>query len=189
MGISKTYITITPADVWTYTSRTLTAPNPAPSDIWAYNSRTLTSPNPAPSDIWAHEQRILRDEFVASDDVILNNAAYQQTDSTTYVKLKETQINVAGTYKLTFELAVSSNVYMEVAYGRIYKNGYPFGTEHTNGNTTFVTMEDTLTVPANSLIQIYAKQPTYTTAVAQVKNFKVCGRMKSLADYVGEAIS
>jgi hypothetical protein len=49
----------TAADVWGYSSRTLTSFGTLVSDIWSHSSRTLTSFGTLVADIWSHSSRTL----------------------------------------------------------------------------------------------------------------------------------
>lgn len=50
---------LTPADIWGYSNRTLTSYGSLVSDIWGYSSRSLTSFGSLVSDIWGHSSRTM----------------------------------------------------------------------------------------------------------------------------------
>ena len=56
------------------------------------------------------------------------------------------------------------------AWGRIYKNGVAFGTEHSDGSGNYVTKTQDLTFATGDTIQLYIKVQTPEDVF--VKNFK-----------------
>lgn len=97
--------------------------------------------------------------------------AEAQTNSTTYVKLKEIYVAKGGSYRVKFDLrrGVSGT-----AYGRVYRNGSPVGTEQTAGGTYETKSEDLGGWSAGDLCQVYAKHSTgaYNTYVANFRLYE-----------------
>jgi len=92
-----------------------------------------------------------------SDTVKNSNNTAQFTNSTTYVKLKETKINerIEGC-RVWFTISTPNATYW--AYGRIYKNGSPIGTERsTNSVSGQEFSEDfaSIDLQPDDLLQIY----------------------------------
>ena len=82
------------------------------------------------------------------------NSAHNVTSLTAYTKELEVRVNRAGTYRVRFGLY---NDFLGTCYGRVYKNGAPYGTarSHWTDGTTGWFSED-LTFAQGDLIQIFA---------------------------------
>ncbi|HQP29943.1 MAG TPA: hypothetical protein PLB81_01335 [Deltaproteobacteria bacterium] len=101
--------------------------------------------------------------YSAGDYVIAASYQGRSTSSTSYVKLKEIQLDRAGTLRIYFELlGVQSTA-------RIYRNGSAVGTERS-GPGAFT--EDISGWSAGDLVQLYAKtsNSSYPTTVS---NFRI----------------
>lgn len=105
------------------------------------------------------------------DYIILNNSDVRTATSATYVKIKETKIGAAGTYRIKFSLYTGGGGF-EVK-GQIYKNGSAFGTERATASASPVVYSEDLTFAVGDLIQIYVKYSS-NAETAYVADFKVC---------------
>ncbi len=78
--------TLTAADVWSYTTRTLTSFGTLVSDIWNHSTRTLTSFGTLVSDIWNHSTRTLTSFGTLVSDVA--SAVWSYTVEGTFTALQ-----------------------------------------------------------------------------------------------------
>jgi len=88
---------------------------------------------------------------------------------TTYIMFKKVTVNVGGPMLVSFALYGVGNGYY--TFGRIYKNGVPYGTERNNTNTGYVTYDEVLTFAAGDTIEVWGYTPINQTI--KVKDFKV----------------
>lgn len=96
-----------------------------------------------------------RDTLVG-DIGLHSNITEQVSNSTSYVKVKETVISRAGNLRIKFNLRNSSS---GTAYGRIYVNGIAKGTERSTTSTSEVTFTEDITgLNHNDLVQVYVRQ-------------------------------
>jgi hypothetical protein len=95
-----------------------------------------------------------------------------QTNSATYVKVKETLIPCYGYSRVKFDMACTYDDSGNVATARIYRNGVALGTERVQtDDTNFVTYsEDFSGFKPGDLLQIYMKAVKST---ALLKNFRL----------------
>lgn len=93
---------------------------------------------------------------IASDTLKNSNNAEKSTVSAFYYKLKETKLIAAmGKIRIYFEIHATLG---STAYGKIYKNGSPLGTERSTVSTAWIDFsEDEGPFAADDLIQIYVK--------------------------------
>jgi len=84
-----------------------------------------------------------------------NCATEQFNTYVSYTKIKELKITGSGLVRVKFDLKISNVA--DIAYGKIYINGNPVGTERTNGTTTYVTFSEDFNVSDGDLIQVYGK--------------------------------
>jgi hypothetical protein len=110
---------------------------------------------------------------VASDDVELAAPAASATQSDSYVKVKEIRINYAGIHRIKFTLQLTGGAY--IAYGKIYKNGQPWGTERSTAGGPVLFTED-LQFSKGDLVQLYLKtNDTFHVPTAQSSVMVTCG--------------
>jgi len=97
------------------------------------------------------------------------DSAHNVTSMTAYTKELEVRVNRAGTYRVRFGLY---NDFLGTCYGRVYKNGAPYGTarSHWTDGTTGWFSED-LTFAQGDLIQIYAYSDGST--IDQVRDLEI----------------
>jgi len=131
---------------------------------------------------WYEQAKAYTDEQIAGINTGLPDAIVgdylevsadteEEISDTTYTKVKEIWLPRGGSYRIKFDLKVGYSG--ENAYGKIYKNGSPIGTEQTNDTTTYVTKsEDISGFEAGDLVQLYIKG-TSGGYHALAKNFRV----------------
>ena len=109
----------------------------------------------------------LKDFATGSARIHASDTGRDET-STSYIKKKEILISRDGVLNVYFGLA-SSNP-LGTAYGRIYKNGSPVGTERTT--TTSNAWSEDITVARGDLLQLYSKvESPYTSTVSNFRLF------------------
>ena len=124
------------------------------------------------SGAWAYISKIPFQPFINLSDAIANsNDTQRGTASTSYTKLKESQLKEDfNVLRIKFTLKTSS--YDVAAYGKIYKNGVAFGTAHSTSiadGTEF--SEDFTNLNKYDLIQVYC-HTNNSIYLAYVSNFR-----------------
>jgi hypothetical protein len=120
---------------------------------------------------------------ILPSDTALASADTERSTTTygSYVKMKEIKINVFGRIRTYFELKYSG----DGAYGVVYRNGYPVGTEryisvgNAYPNVYYAFTEDIDGWMEGDLYQLYAKAVPYTST-AYVRNFRLCGSIQPI---------
>jgi hypothetical protein len=128
--------------------------------IWKYPDRRLTS-------------------VIPSENLKHSNDAEKNTNSTSYVKLKEIFNGIRGWWRVSFDLRSTSSY---TAYGRIYRNDSAYGTERSVTSTSYVTFTEDLFFDVADRIQLYAKQYS-SSAYAYVRNFRLYGDFIDVITY------
>ena len=110
-----------------------------------------------------------------SDTVILSHDAVVSTTAIDYTKKKTitlgADIKNNQTLRIKFDLSSSDG---DVAYGKIYRNGTPVGTEQSDGTDSYVTKTEDITGwNAGDTLELWIK--TGTSELALATNLKVCG--------------
>lgn len=115
------------------------------------------------------------ESYILENDVRLGKHIVEATDAnivaqalsevaivgeTDYTMHKEIRIGCAGTYRIKFAMKVGTSV---TVYGRIYKNGAPYGTEQTRTVNTYAVFSEDLDFVAGDLIQGYFKVSSFTS--------------------------
>lgn len=77
-----------------------------------------------------------------------------------------------STLRIKFDLSTEG----ATAYGRIYKNGAPYGTQQSTSSTTYVTFSEDLQFAQGDLIQLYLWTST-SYRYAYARNFRVYGTL------------
>lgn len=111
--------------------------------------------------------------YVVSDNLRNSNDTEASTSSTSFVKIKETQINAAmAAVRVKYDIKCNTSGYPG-AYN-LYKNGVAVGTESSdNGETTAITITENLAdISANDLIQVYAKNVSGAPKTAIALNLR-----------------
>ncbi|MBC8253119.1 MAG: hypothetical protein H8E35_03710 [Ardenticatenia bacterium] len=123
-------------------------------------------------------------EVGAGDNLCVSSDGEKTTTSTEYVKVKEIKIYRPGAYRIEFALGIIGAGL--TAYGRIYRNGNPVGTERSATDTSFVTFsEDIANWEEGDLIQLYYHHTGGTGSEgAKVCNFRVYYDAGPLDGYV-----
>lgn len=125
--------------------------------------------------------------YVASNNLHNSNNTERSTDSTSYVKIKETQINVAMTsVRVKYDIKCGTLGFPGIY--NLYKNGVAVGTETgDNGEGTATTVTENLSsISANDLIQVYAKNVSGSgkNAIALNLRFYYDGQITQFSTYV-----
>ena len=116
---------------------------------------------------------------VASSTVRNSNDTETSRGGTTYVCAKKIRFNngFIGQFRAYFDLKYVHYVGAgNTAYGKVYKNGSPIGTEKSTTSTTYVTMSDNITtdLAPGDEIQLYIRTNDYSHEdEAFVRNFRI----------------
>jgi hypothetical protein len=89
---------------------------------------------------------------------------------TVYTLKKQIVVARAGTLNIAFQLKVDTGV-IGTAYGKIYKNGSPAGTERSTTLSTYTNYEEDISVAIGDNIELYAKASSGYSYF--VKNFRL----------------
>lgn len=116
--------------------------------------------------------------YSEGDDIIISNDAESTAPTyyTSMTKHKEIRLSdlIIGTVTLRIKFSLHTENVNATAYGRIYKNGSPFGTVRANTSITAIEYSEDLTFVAGDLIQIYAySSSSNVDRQAVVSNFRV----------------
>ena len=124
------------------------------------------------SGAWAYISKIPFQPFITLSDVIANsNDTQRSTESTSYTKLKESQLKEDfSVLRIKFTLKMINMG--GTAYGKIYKNGVAFGAERsTQSNTGVEFSEDFTNLNKYDLIQVYGHSGSSAYPI-YVSNFR-----------------
>jgi len=158
--------------------------NPEVGDVWL-ETDTAKLYVCFSADSWTE---ILSDTWIpsvgAGDNLTLSTDGEKVGTNTEYVKAKEFRIYRPGTYRIKFDLSTIGTGL--TAYGRIYRNGDPVGTERTSTSNTYTTYsEDIAGWEYGDYIQLYYRQSGGTGAEgATVCNFRLYYDQGPLDGYV-----
>jgi hypothetical protein len=110
----------------------------------------------------------------AGDNVCVSSDEEKETANPEWVKAKEIRIYRPGTYRIQLDLAAYGEAL--TAYGRVYRNGSPVGTERSTSESSWTTFsEDIEGWGQGDLIQLWYRQAGGTgSEAARVRNFRVC---------------
>ena len=121
----------------------------------------------------------LLNKYELSDDVLHSHDAVVDTSNGTYTILKSITINTLHntpeTIRISFSMWSGSATAGKEAYGKIYKNGAPVGTERINGTTSLVTYTEDLSFANGDVIELYAYNAEDFLMETYVSNFRVKG--------------
>jgi hypothetical protein len=113
--------------------------------------------------------------IVPTDDVIVDNPTERTTNSTSYVRVKESRIFCRGKIRVYFEIHTTSSGY--AANGWVYRNGVAVGTERSTTSTTYVSFtEDIDGWFEGDCCQIYGKIGT-TAQTCYIRNQQIKGQL------------
>ena len=118
----------------------------------------------------------LRYAISASDKIIVAMDAERTYTNTSYALLKQAKLNMFGTIRTYFELAVYGQ---DIAYGTVYRNGIPVGTERSTTSTVYVAfVEDITGWMEGDLCQLYTRHwGGYAETYGMARNFRVMGEV------------
>jgi hypothetical protein len=125
---------------------------------------------------------------IAGTDMIISEANTERnTNSATYVKVKDIEVLVTGTVTVTFSIAGVWNSGAFACYGKVYKNGVAAGTERTSAISTYwdvvyETFSENFTVVYGDNLQLYYHGESGQSAYA--KNFQITCTDSRLATIV-----
>lgn len=103
---------------------------------------------------------------IGGSTLILSSDTMSSITTSSPTKVKEIKINIAGTYRVKFDIQASTTY---IAYGQIYVNGVARGILRQNSNAIWVTYSEDITVNANDLIQLYV----YGSSKVYYQNFRI----------------
>ena len=121
---------------------------------------------------------------IAASDTLLasNDTAHGEGGSTTYVLVKEIKVPAwirSATLRIKFDLKVANGAY--IAYGKIYKNAVPWGTEQTEEDGNYATKTEDLAGFANGdIVSLYVKTNDGGVG-AYAANFRIYGTITTEA--------
>ena len=119
----------------------------------------------------------MKQQYLISNDIFHSHDADVNTTSTTYVKLKTITINTL------YQTPVTIRVFFRMwagfsggdnAYGRIYKNGVPFGTERISTVTLGTDYVEDLEFANGDTLELWGKRNAGITD-CNMRNFRVFG--------------
>lgn len=94
--------------------------------------------------------------YTAGDYLICTNDVEQQTNSSTYVKLKETIVTLSGTLRISF--SGRATVELGHSWFKIYRNGSPVGTERYTYSLAWTNwVEDIAGWNQRDAVQVYGR--------------------------------
>lgn len=123
----------------------------------------------------------LADTIAGAYTVITAQAAEYCHNGTSYTKITEIRIAIAGAIRTKFHLRRYDTT--GVAYGQLYKNGAAVGTERSNTSSTGVWYEEDLSgFETGDLLQLYTKQSNSSGQVcAKQLSLSITAPLKNLA--------
>jgi len=117
--------------------------------------------------------------YAITSDVLFANDAEKGVSETTYTKKKEIQITSLKPsptgLSIYFEMLITNSDY--AVYGRIYRNGSPYGTERSTTSTSYVVFTEVLPFYPNDYVQLYSRISASVPYYGSVRNFRVCGKI------------
>ena len=121
----------------------------------------------------------LRYAISASNKIIVAMDAERTYTNTSYALLKQAKLNMSGTIRVYFELAVYGS---DIAYGRVHRNGIPVGTERSTNSTVYVAfVEDITGWMEGDLCQLYTRHwGGYADTNGKARNFRVMGEVNAI---------
>lgn len=119
---------------------------------------------------------------LVGDSLISANATERNSESLSYVKLKETRAGNYGALRIKFSMYTGNVTYC--VYGQIYRNGSPVGTERSTYSGTYITYsEDISGWSPGDLCQIYGKTDN-AVAPVYIKDLNIYSDGCPPMDYV-----
>lgn len=93
--------------------------------------------------------------MIAGTTLLYSNSGIGNTMSDVYTLALEFIINVTGTYTVRFSLSASSG---HLTFGRIYKNGVPYGVERSTTNGDWTSFSENLSFSKGDRLGIYTRR-------------------------------
>ena len=119
-------------------------------------------------------QGIYHREVTPSNNIKFSSDAEVYVGSSTYTLYKRIAINTFGKVRISFDLyGGPASTSPHTGYGRIYRNGSPYGTERATDSTTYVTFTEDLFFEPGDVIELYAHCSISGSTHAYVRNFRV----------------
>ena len=120
----------------------------------------------------------LLNRYVISDDLLHSNDSTQiNSTQNTYKKVKTITLNALyrtpETIRIKFDLKSTWSIHD--AYGKIYKNGNPIGTERITNSTNYVTFEEDISFENGDTIELWTYNIGWNAAYSYTRNFRVYG--------------
>lgn len=112
-----------------------------------------------------------RQEHSAGDTLYQSSDIQRIETSATYTKHKGITVRRGGSYRVKFTLSSGNTLWR--AYGRIYVNGVPVGTERNANNVPTEFSEDISGINPNDEIQIYIKRDPADGDQTRVEKFRI----------------
>jgi len=132
----------------------------------------LNASGKVPADQNSRYDQLLR-ELSASDDLLGSDDTEDTGSETDWTKVKELTLFGEGELRIKFDLKA---VIGGTAYGKIYRNGSPVGTEQSETSTNYVTKSEDIAGWSNGdTIELWCKHGTGGGASYGVQNFRVYG--------------
>jgi len=110
----------------------------------------------------------------AVGDVLLHSDDPEENSggSASYIKMREIYVPHGGTLRIKFDLSIVSAGVSREAYGLIYRNGSPVGTERMTELDTYTTYsEDIAGWSVGDLLQLYQKEVGVSNSLS--RNFRM----------------
>lgn len=116
------------------------------------------------------------EQWKASDSLKQSNTNDSYTESTSYVKLRETELDEAfyGAMRVKFSMRLNTS---SGGYGRLYKDSIAWGTERYQTDYNEVTYSQdftSLSLSSGTLIQVYAKNTSGAGYRTYIRNLNEC---------------
>jgi len=115
--------------------------------------------------------------FTAGDTILLSqlqenygNFIQTATSPTIAMGSNKFTVNYGGTVRLKFGLRISSGT-AQAGYGRIYKNGQPYGTTRSNNTTSHIQFSEDLDCNSGDYFQLYVWGVDGSTGMIAVENW------------------
>jgi len=127
-------------------------------------------------------------KYKIGDDILhSHNAEDQDVPNLEWTKIKEITINTLNRSPSTLRVIYSTTTNWNEVYSKIYKNGAPFGTHHTQGIGWYTYSED-LSFAQGDTIEVWADTNSDSSTVI-VKDFQVRGSESDvlLSEAIGDS--
>ena len=119
-------------------------------------------------------QGIYHREVTPSNNIKFSSDAEVYAGSSTYTLYKQIAINTFGKVRISFDLCSGpEHTSPRTGYGRIYRNGSPYGTERATNSATYVTFTEDLLFGPGDVIELYVCRQGDSDTYARARNFRV----------------